>query len=259
VITDRGSRVLFASNRPAIRAFFPTAEEGPVDSFSVYQTPIPSFPGPALTEGIQAASLAVVDAAPDPIGAVEFCQQLSAERPSLPIAALVCCTEHVGSWQLSALLDAGVTSLVDLRASVEDLTLAFNAIARGEVVLRFHGSTSSSSLLRIIAARQGPNRTTGDLALGDGDIKLLSLVAQGLSDHEIGGRLHISPFTVRHHIERLRREVVARNRVELAAWAGRNGFYRVSELADVSEPPRRSSRSRTSQGAQDPPASDRAS
>ena len=51
-------------------------------------------------------------------------------------------------------------------------------------------------------------------------------MAAGLPDHEIGRRLHLSPHTVKHHIEQLRGELGARNRIELAAWAGRHGFYR---------------------------------
>jgi DNA-binding NarL/FixJ family response regulator len=56
-------------------------------------------------------------------------------------------------------------------------------------------------------------------------VELLQLVARGLPDHEIGRRLHMSPHTVKHHIEDLRDGLGARNRIELAAWAGRNGLY----------------------------------
>jgi hypothetical protein len=38
-------------------------------------------------------------------------------------------------------------------------------------------------------------------------------------------QLHLSPHTVKHHIDQVRRELRVRNRTELAAWAGRNGFY----------------------------------
>jgi len=41
----------------------------------------------------------------------------------------------------------------------------------------------------------------------------------GLTDGEIGRQLYLSPHTVKHRIERLRRRAQARNRVQLAAWA----------------------------------------
>jgi DNA-binding NarL/FixJ family response regulator len=56
-------------------------------------------------------------------------------------------------------------------------------------------------------------------------LQLLELVAYGRSDREIGALLHLSPHTVKHRIERLRDALGARNRIELAAWAGRHGFY----------------------------------
>jgi DNA-binding NarL/FixJ family response regulator len=229
VAFDCGTRVLLASNRPAIRAFFPSPQEAPGNSFDLRQVPIPSDPGPALFNEIQLADLAVLDVPPDPVAAVELCRALKTHKPSLPIAALLCCTEHVAPWQLSALIDAGVTSLLDLHASAEDLALAFRSIARGGMVLHLHAAIGSGSLLRHITTRNRGDRTT-DLSPTEADIPLLRMVARGLSDHEIGTRLHISPFTVRHHIERLRRELVARNRIELAAWAGRNGFYGPSEV-----------------------------
>jgi DNA-binding NarL/FixJ family response regulator len=58
--------------------------------------------------------------------------------------------------------------------------------------------------------------------------EILELLVQGLSDQEIGAQLHLSPHTVKHHIDRLRDEVGARNRIQLAAWAGRQGFLRSS-------------------------------
>ena len=56
-------------------------------------------------------------------------------------------------------------------------------------------------------------------------VRLLELVALGLPDHEIGNRLFLGPSTVKHQIEDLRAEIGARNRIELAAWAGMHGFY----------------------------------
>jgi DNA-binding NarL/FixJ family response regulator len=54
--------------------------------------------------------------------------------------------------------------------------------------------------------------------------QVLTLVARGLRDREIGEQLHLSPHTVKHRVDQLCRTVHARNRIELAAWAGRNGF-----------------------------------
>ncbi len=54
---------------------------------------------------------------------------------------------------------------------------------------------------------------------------LLELVARGFTDSEIGRTLHLSPHTVKHQLESRAPPSGARNRTELAAWAGRHGFY----------------------------------
>jgi DNA-binding NarL/FixJ family response regulator len=69
----------------------------------------------------------------------------------------------------------------------------------------------------------GANESTLD-HLGDRDVELLHLIADGLSDREIGARVFLSPHTIKHRIERLRRHAEVKKRVQLAAWAARQGF-----------------------------------
>jgi DNA-binding NarL/FixJ family response regulator len=84
-----------------------------------------------------------------------------------------------------------------------------------------------SAVLEDITGRQ---ESSGEMDSGRSptrtSARILDLLVHGLSDQEIGKQLHLSPHTVKHHIDRLRGEVGARNRIELAAWAGRQGFYR---------------------------------
>ncbi|MBI2938956.1 MAG: helix-turn-helix transcriptional regulator, partial [Chloroflexi bacterium] len=70
-------------------------------------------------------------------------------------------------------------------------------------------------------AGESPSR----LPTTEADVRLLELVARGLSDEEIGPKLGLSPHTVKRHLEGLRQAVNARNRTELAAWAGQYGCY----------------------------------
>src|SRR5437763_42195 len=84
----------------------------------------------------------------------------------------------------------------------------------------------------IRAAERG--RRAEALRLNATDADLLGYLAQGLPDRQIGERLHLSPHTIKHYIERLRDTVGARNRIELASWAGRHGFYpQVREAIDA--------------------------
>jgi DNA-binding NarL/FixJ family response regulator len=83
-------------------------------------------------------------------------------------------------------------------------------------------------MLNTLAPRDSPRRGPAGQAYVQRALEVIALVAHGLSDREIGARLHLSRHTVHHKIERLRDDLGLKNRIELAAWAGRHGLYVVA-------------------------------
>ena len=207
-------RLLLATGRPAVRAFF--------ESLGLRVGTI-AVAAPAVDA--PHADIAVVDAALDPVAAIELCRVLHVERPELPIVALACCPQALAPSTLRALLAAGASSLIDLRARADETRRAMVSAANGETVLHVQLSRGGSAMLSDIFSARPARREL--------ELHLLELVALGLPDREIGSRLHLSPHTVKHAIERLRRALGVRNRTELAAWAGRNGFYRPERSTEV--------------------------
>ena len=199
------------TSRPPVRTFF----EGL--GFDVDVIAVAPESARAEPELVERATVAVVDVALEPLAAVELIRELAGRRPSLPVSALVCCPHAVTPWGLRALLAAGVTSFLDLRARTDDLRRSVYGMARGDAVLNLQVGRGGRTLLRDVL--------TGPEQRSRAQLTLLELVARGLSDREIAGELYLSPHTVKHHIEHLRTAVGVRNRVELAAWAGRHGFY----------------------------------
>jgi DNA-binding CsgD family transcriptional regulator len=63
--------------------------------------------------------------------------------------------------------------------------------------------------------------TAGWPALSPTELRVAELVAQGLSNPEIGARMFISRETVKSHLGHVFAKVGVRNRAELAALAGR--------------------------------------
>jgi DNA-binding NarL/FixJ family response regulator len=205
-------RVLVPSVRPAVDAFLRGLGLEVVE-YDAVRRATASF-GP---------SLAVVDVGAGSAAAVDLCRALRLEQPNLPILGVVCCSYALTPWDLRGLLAAGVGSLLDLSASREEARAAFHGAARGETVLHLRLGRAGRWLLHdVLNASETRTQT---------QVALLELVALGLPDHEIGRRLHLSPHTVKHHIEQLRADVGVRNRTELAAWAGRHGFYSPDERA----------------------------
>jgi len=96
-------------------------------------------------------------------------------------------------------------------------------VARGQGAFHLQmAAGSSTSLVELLANQSGADE------LSDHDLGLLRLVAAGLTDHEIGRQLFLSHHTVKHRIDRLRQRVHARNRIQLAAWAGSHEALRVA-------------------------------
>ena len=206
-------RIVAATNRPMMRSWFADWESRGVDPLAVECLPMDPRAVERAREVVSAASVAVVDAV-DPVEAVELCAALRVCRPRLPIAAMFCCPESAHPRSLRAFVAAGVRSFLDLELAADETVRRLRYIARGhEVITMALGEESSAALHGAGASDMGE--------LHDTDRAILSLVALGLSDREIGGEVYLSPHTVKHRIERLRRRIHARNRVQLAAWAGR--------------------------------------
>jgi DNA-binding NarL/FixJ family response regulator len=84
------------------------------------------------------------------------------------------------------------------------------------------GLDRATALLRSLGgpARTGVRRV-GDLT--DREQEVLALVAQGLSNPQIGARLFISPKTASHHVSSLLAKLGVGSRAEAAAWASAHG------------------------------------
>lgn len=73
------------------------------------------------------------------------------------------------------------------------------------------------------ARLQGGDSRRHELALTARELEVLRLVAQGVSNQEIGERLHISAFTVKRHIANILTKLNLPNRAAAAAFAIREG------------------------------------
>jgi two-component system, NarL family, response regulator DevR len=212
--------VVAISSRPTVQAFF--AEVGRQPSVSVEMVPLDACAVAEAFDAVAAADVAVVDASVDRVDTVAVCETLRTMRPRVPISAVFCCPHSATSADLRGLLAAGVEALVDLQLSAADTLRVLRGVARGQGA--FHLQMAAGSSLTLVELL-GDDR--GEEALTDHDLGLLRLVAAGLTDHEIGRQLYLSHHTVKHRIDRLRRRVRARNRIQLAAWAGSQEALRV--------------------------------
>lgn len=55
------------------------------------------------------------------------------------------------------------------------------------------------------------------------EVAIVELVADGMTNKDIGSRLYLSPATVKKHLDRIGAKTGKRNRAGLVAWALRTG------------------------------------
>ena len=203
--------IVLAASRPPVHAFI-NAMSREDSSVRVTGLPLDARAVAAATAALSSATVGVVDASVETTEALEVFTEMRAQRPSLPIGVLFCCPHAAKAPRLRAFVDAGAGGFLDLRLSAEETLVALQGLARGRGVFQLELAEGSST---------GLSEALGDVSsipLSDHEMGLLKLVMLGLTDWEIGQRLYLSPHTVKHRIERLRRRVQARNRVQLAVW-----------------------------------------
>lgn len=88
----------------------------------------------------------------------------------------------------------------------------------------------TSRLIAEFAARRDPNRPPAALAeLTEREREILRLVARGLSNAEIAGRLVISPLTVKTHVSNVLRKLDCHDRAALVVRAYETGLVTPGE------------------------------
>jgi DNA-binding NarL/FixJ family response regulator len=217
--------MLVAASHPMVRALFVDIGRQSHGSVHVTVVPLDARAVAAASARLATASVAVVDASVDPGEALAACTAIRTDHPDLSIGVVFCCTHATTAADLRAFLAAGVGGLLELELSAEETLGILRGVARGEGAVHLQlAAWSGASLLGRLAGEEHA------VALSDHDLALLRLVALGLTDQEIGHRLTLNHHTIKHQIERLRRRVHAKNRVQLAAWAG-------AQLARSGDPP----------------------
>jgi DNA-binding CsgD family transcriptional regulator len=79
--------------------------------------------------------------------------------------------------------------------------------------------------------------TTQLTGLTDRELAVLSLIAEGRSNRDIGRALHISPHTAANHVRSILMKTESANRTEAAAWALRRGVAGSVRTTAPSTPP----------------------
>lgn len=133
--------------------------------------------------------------------ATEICEALAARLPGTPIIVLA---DRGDETAVAEAIDAGARAYLLKDADDLDLAAVVERVLAGDSVID----------PRATAALIDSRRTAGEPGLSSQELKVLRLVAEGLTNPEIGARLHLSRHTVKEYLSHAMRKLDAANRIE---------------------------------------------
>jgi DNA-binding NarL/FixJ family response regulator len=148
--------------------------------------------------------------------------RIRAEHPRTQVVVL---TTYAEDADILSALNAGALGYLTKDAGRLQIAHAVRSAAAGQSVL------DPQVRERLLAAATGAQASTSDIsdgALPDGltarEAEVLGLIAAGLSNREIAGRLFVSEATVKSHINRLFAKTGVRDRAQAVQYAYRHGL-----------------------------------
>jgi two-component system response regulator DevR len=149
---------------------------------------------------------------PDGSG-IEFCRELRTLSPGT--RALVLTSEEGEEW-IAAAMNAGAVGYILKQVEGTSLLSAVRTIARG------HSLIDPALARRMINWMEQANEAPEELAgLTDQQLRILALIAEGLTNKEIGHRLYLAEKTVKNHVTRILAKLGVQRRTQAALLASR--------------------------------------
>jgi DNA-binding NarL/FixJ family response regulator len=213
-VTAPPIRTLVADRRELVRAGLRTLLDA-VDGFAVVGEAATGEDAVALAADLQ-PNLIVLDADLGNRRGVDLCGRI---RMAATTSGIVILAERLDPPLLLDAIRAGAAGVLAKEASMEELVPALRNAGRGSVA--FSGAGAEMIADDIRARRL---LTRDDLIaeqLSDEEWRLLEMIAEGLTNREIGTRLYLSEKTVKAHIGQLLRTLGMARRTQAAAYAGR--------------------------------------
>jgi len=120
-------------------------------------------------------------------------------------------------------VNAGVSGFIMKDATVEDLVNTIRSVAEGAHVLPPQMTGTLFSQIARDAVIRGRPEALESVRMTPREREVINLIAEGLSNKEIAGRLHIATHTVKSHVRNVMEKLMLHTRLQIAAYAHRDG------------------------------------
>lgn len=148
-------------------------------------------------------------------------------RRIAPDTAVLALTMHEDDQYFFEMLNAGASGYVPKRAAPDELLTAIRTVARGEVFL--YPSLATRLVQDYLKRDEEDEQNQVYDELTPREREVLVLIAEGLTNAEIGEKLVISTKTVDRHRENIMRKLNMHSRIDLVKYAIKRGLIDLDE------------------------------
>ncbi len=162
------------------------------------------------------------------INGLEVTRRLRGNGNATPVLIL---TVHSDSQMIFGLLKAGATGYVLKDDTLETLAPAIQAVANGETWL------SSRVTEKVVERALGEARVPGvpSPGLTPREMEVLCLLALGLDNEDIAGKLTLTMRTIQNHVSTIYSKLGVESRAEAILYAIRRGWVHVPQEKDSTD------------------------
>lgn len=147
---------------------------------------------------------------------------LSRIKEETPSSAVLMVTTYEDASYLVRAIAAGAAGYLLKGVGREELVEALRAVASGESVI---DPSMLRTVVESVAGQGGSGAMAGSPSpLTEREEEVLQLVAQGLTNNQIGEKLFITEGTARAHIHNILQKLGLSDRTQAAVWAAKKGL-----------------------------------
>jgi DNA-binding NarL/FixJ family response regulator len=121
--------------------------------------------------------------------------------------------------EIAEFVNVGVAGFILKDATFDDFVGTIRSVAKGERVLPPLMTSTLFSQIAGAAVRRGQAEALDAVRLTQREQEVVALIAEGLSNKEIAGRLGIATDTVKSHVRNIMDKLALRSRLQIAAYA----------------------------------------
>ncbi|MEO8231626.1 MAG: response regulator transcription factor [Ignavibacteriota bacterium] len=114
---------------------------------------------------------------------------------------------------------AGANGFILKDASLNDLLITIRKVSEGETILPSLLVDSLFSQIVEFAVREGKSKLKDAVRMTKREREVIVLLSEGLSNKEIGQKIHTSTYTVKSHIHNIMEKLALHTRLEIANYS----------------------------------------